>query len=323
MVDKGPIFLAGVDRSGIGFLGELLEAHPNIAMSRRTNFWSYYLNRFGDLSQPQNFEHCLVEMMRNSRIQRLQPQPERLRHEFPQGEPAYSRLFALLEEHNMERLGKSRWGDKSLGSERYADIILTAYPEAKMIHIIRDPRDRYASQFNHRGVGRGELGAGVALWLWSVRLAEGNKRKYGERYKVVQYETLVREPESLLHELCDFIGETYSPDMLMINRNNRLSEADLAPGGSLRAIWTTSIGRFHTDLSKQEIAFIQMCTHRKMLRYGYQFHPVSLPGTAKLVFYLINCPVNLTRMFLWQPWAGIKEVLGKTPSARRLVHSSS
>jgi hypothetical protein len=321
MVNKGPIFLAGVDRSGIGLLGELLEAHPNIAISRRTNFWSFYLNRFGDLSQPQNFERCLAEMMRNSRIQRLQPQPERLRHEFPQGEPTYSRLFALLEEHNMERLGKSRWGDKSLGAERYADIVLTAYPEAKMIHIIRDPRDRYASQFNHRGVGKGELGAGAALWSWSVRLAERNKRRYGERYKIVQYETLAREPESLLHDLCDFIGERYSPDMLMIS-NDSMSEADLAPAGSLRVMRTTSIGRFETDLSKQEIAFIQMCTHRKMLRYGYQPHLVSLPGTAKLVFYLINCPVNLTRMFLWQPWAGIKEVLGKTPSARRLVHPS-
>ena len=322
MVEKSPLFLAGVDRTGIGFLGELLEAHPHIAITRRTNFWSYYYNRFGDLSRPENFESCLVEMMRNTRMQRLQPQPEHLRRDFPQGEPTYARLFALMQEHNRQRLGKSRWGDKSLGSERYADIILTAYPEAKMIHIIRDPRDRYASQFNHRGVGKGELGSGVALWLWSVRLAERNKRRYRGRYKIIQYETLVREPESLLHELCDFIGEAYSPNMLMINNNIGMSEPDLTTVGSSRPIWTTSIGRFQTDLSKEEIAFIQMCTHRKMLRYGYRPHPVSLPGAAKLAFYSIYCPVNLTRMFLWQPWASIKEVLGKTPSARHLVHSS-
>ena len=79
----------------------------------------------------------------------------------------------------MQRLGKLRWGDKSLGAERYADTILAAYPQAKMIHIIRDPRDRYASQFNHRGVGKGQLGAGTALWLWSVRLAERNQRQHG------------------------------------------------------------------------------------------------------------------------------------------------
>jgi hypothetical protein len=321
MVDKGPIFLAGVDRSGIGFLGELLEAHPNIAMSRRTNFWSYYLNRFGDLSHPQNFERCLAEMMRNSRIQRLQPQPDRLRREFSQGEPTYARLFALLQVHNMERLGKSRWGDKSLGAEGYADIVMTAYPKAKMIHIIRDPRDRYASQFSHRGVGKGQLGAGVALWLWSVRLAERNKRKYGERYQIIQYETLVCEPESLLHDLCDFIGETYSPDVLMLNRDNDDSSEPNLAGGS-RAIWTTSIGRFRTDLSEREVAFLQLCSHREMVRYGYQLDSISFSGPAKLFFYLIDCPINLARLFLWQPWAGVKEMLGKTPSARRLVHNS-
>ena len=320
MVEKGPIFLAGIDRSGIGFLGELLEEHPNIAMTRRTNFWAYYLNRFGDLSQPQNLENCLTEIMRNSRMRRLQPQIERLHREFPQGEQSYARLFALLSEHNMERLGKSRWGDKSLDSERYADLIMAAYPQAKMIHIIRDPRDRYASQFNHRGVGKGELGAGVALWLWSVRLAERNRRKYGERYKIVQYETLVHEPEVLLRTLCDYLGEEYSADMLKISSDH--SGILGSTNGSPRPIWTTSIGRFRTDLSKQEIAFIQMCTYRKMERYSYQLQPISLSGISKLSFYLIDCPINLCRMLLWQPWAGIKEMLGRTPSNRRLIEGS-
>lgn len=323
MVDKvlPPIFLAGVDRSGIGFLGELLEAHPNIAMSRRTNFWSFYLNRFGDLSQPENFERCLVEMMRNSRIQRLQPQPDRLRREFPQGEPTYTRLFALLEEHNMERLGKSRWGDKSLGAEGYADVIMAAYPGAKMIHIIRDPRDRYASQFHHRGVGKGQLGAGAALWLWSVRLAERNQRKYRDRYKIIQYEALVREPEPLLRAICDFIGEVYSPDMLMIhNHSNAVSGSNLTASSTLRPIWTTSIGRFRTDLSQREIAFLQLATYRQMMRYGYQSQSIAFSWSAKLFFYLLDCPINFSRMFLWRPWTNVKEMLGRTPSARRLVH---
>jgi hypothetical protein len=312
-----------MDRSGIGFLGELLEAHPNIAMSRRTNFWSYYLNRFGDLRQPENFERCLAEMMKNSRIQRLQPQPDRLRSEFSLGEPTYARLFTLLEIHNMERLGKSRWGDKSLAAEGYADTILAAYPKAKMIHVIRDPRDRYASQFTHRGVGRGQLGAGAALWLWSVRLAERHKRKYGERYKIVQYETLVRETELVLKDLCDFIGEAYSPEMLLIhNDESAQTEPSHAPDGSLRPIWTTSIGRFRADLSEREIAFLQMSTYRKMVRYGYRPQPVSLSASTKLFFYLIDCPINLSRMLLWRPWAGIKELLGRTPSARRLVPNS-
>ena len=318
-MEQGPIFLAGVDRTGIGFLGELLEFHPRIAMTRRTNFWSYYNDRFGDLSDPENFERCLTEIQRNSRMQRLQPQPDRLRQEFSQGEQSYPRLFALLCEHNMERLGKVRWGDKSLGSERYADTILTAYPTAKMIHIIRDPRDRYASQFSHRGVGRGKLGAGVALWRTSVRLAERNQRQYGERYKIVQYETLVHKPEVVLRDICDFIGETYSPEMLMMeNGTDTTSESDNVLVRSPRPIWTTSIGRFRTILSKKDIAFIQACTSRQMARYGYALEPLSLTGSARLRFNLIDFPLNYGRMMLREPWARLKNLKGRKPSARRL-----
>ena len=271
---KGPIFLAGVDRTGIGFLGELLEDHPDIAMTRRTNFWSYYDGRFGDLSDPENFERCLATIQRNARMQRLQPQPERLRQEFLKGEQTYPNLFALLCEHNMERLGKSRWGDKSLGSERYADRILTAYPQAKMIHIIRDPRDRYASQFMHRGVGRGKLGAGVTIWLTSVQLAEQNQQKYGvDRYKIVQYEALVQDPDTVLKDICNFIEVVYTPEMFVMEGASAIDEKG---SRAARPISSASIGRFRTDLPAKEISFIQTCTAKKMMQYGYQPAPLQL-----------------------------------------------
>ena len=147
-------------------LCELLEAHPNIAMTRRTNFWTLYLNQFGDLGRAENFERCLAEMMAFRRMQIFCPDPHRLRREFERGEKSYTRLFELLQIQRAERLGKTRWGDKSLNSERFAGAILAAYPGAKMIHIIRDPRDRCASLISHRGVARTEaVSVGSRHWL--------------------------------------------------------------------------------------------------------------------------------------------------------------
>ncbi|MGD8807169.1 MAG: hypothetical protein PVH65_15030, partial [Chloroflexota bacterium] len=103
MTDQGPLFLAGIDRSGIGLLGELLEAHPDIAVTRRINFWSFYHDRYGDLSDVANLDRCLADMMSYTRISRLQPQWQLLRRDFLAGEPTYARLFALLQEQNMRR----------------------------------------------------------------------------------------------------------------------------------------------------------------------------------------------------------------------------
>ena len=53
---KGPIFIAGPERSGTSLIYALLASHPNIAMTRRTNMWTHYYKQYGDLSQPENFE---------------------------------------------------------------------------------------------------------------------------------------------------------------------------------------------------------------------------------------------------------------------------
>ena len=167
---SGPIFLAGVDRSGIGLLGELLECHPAVSMTRRTNFWAFYAGRFGSLANPHTVDRCLDEMMRNARMRVLEPDDARLQADLAHGAPTYERLFELLQLQLMERRGRTRWGDKSLGAERYARTILSAYPTAAMVHVLRDPRDRYASHDRHRQPRRSGVGHGAAMWQWSERL---------------------------------------------------------------------------------------------------------------------------------------------------------
>ena len=321
-MDRGPIFLGGLDRSGIGFLCELLESHPRIAMSRRTNYWSYFFNRFGDLSKPENFQRCLAALMRFRRMRALQPNPESLRREFFKGETSYARLFALIHEQNARRLGKTRWGDKSLNSEKHAETILAAYPTAKFVHVIRDPRDRHASAVTHREVGEGKTAEGTALWLWSVRLAERHLRAYPGRYKVVRYETLVERPEETLREVCEFFGETYDPAMLMVNGCGVPGEGgceETNRGLQPRLIKTTSIGRFRAVLSEREVAFVQLCAGKAMTKFQYALEPIhfSAAGTAR--FLLADCPINLARMLGWHAMRALRDWNGRNPSARRTL----
>jgi len=123
----------------------MLASHPHIAMSRRTNLWPKFYQRYGDLSRTDNFQRCLKAMLQYKHITSLKPDADRINTEFQQGEPTYARLFALFEQHNAERLGKPRWGDQTELIERYTDPIMNAYPSAKFIHMIRDPRDQYLS----------------------------------------------------------------------------------------------------------------------------------------------------------------------------------
>ena len=166
-MQRGPIFIAGLERSGTSLIYALLASHPNIAMTRRTNLWTHFYDQYGDLGNDANLERCLAMMMRYRRVQKLEPDRERLVADFRSGPRTYARLFALLEEQFAARLGKPRWGDKSLNTERYTDEIVAAYPHARIIHMLRDPRDRYASSKTRWETRRGGIGAGIAEWLAS------------------------------------------------------------------------------------------------------------------------------------------------------------
>jgi hypothetical protein len=310
-----PIFLAGVDRSGIGLLGELLDAHPNVAISRRTNFWSYYYGRFGILERPRNLDRCVTQMMRYTRIQALHPDRNVLLESVCEGEPTYGRLFAALQEHHLHRVGKSRWGDKSLNSEKYADIIFHEFPDAVMVHVIRDPRDRYASQATHRRAARGKLGSGIALWRWSLQQARRNEERHPGRYTVVRYEDLVTRPREVLQQVCTFVSVPFTSEMLKVASDDG---REMSRGRLPREFTTASIGRHRHDLTLREVAFIHLVAGGRMAELGYAAAGPELSWHDRLVFCLIDAPLNLLRMGLWQigrVWAGRTAA---RPSARRL-----
>lgn len=298
-----PIYIAGLERSGTSLIFALLASHPMIAMTRRTNLWTHFYNQYGDISQPKNFDRCLAMLMRYKRMKPLQLDPERIRQEFWQGERSYARLFALIEGHYAERLGKPRWGDKSLNTERYAEAIFTAYPNARILHMIRDPRDRYASALTRWKVSRGGVGAGTVMWLASVNLARHYQVRYPDQYKIIRYETLASQPEETLREICAFIGEAYTPVMLsMTGAEMFRDEGGNSSYGQHEVghISTRSIGRFRKVLSRRQIKFMQMIAGREMRSLGYQLDETYLSLPERTLFSLIDIPFNVARMTAWR-----------------------
>lgn len=322
-MNPGPIFIAGLERSGTSLIYALLGSHPNIAMSRRTNLWTHFYNQYGDLAIDRNLDRCLSKMFAYKRVLKLNADPERLRRDFRTGEPTYARLFSLLEDQYAQQCGKPRWGDKSLNTERYADEITAAYPDSRVIHMMRDPRDRFASSLARWKSMRGGVGAGTAMWLNSTRLAERNQALYPDQYKIVRYEDLAGNTEQTLREICTFIGEEYSPDMLSMGSAEQFrkdggnsSYGRREPG----KISTSSVGRYRKVLNGRQIAFIQLFASQKMAEYGYASDPIILSIGQWLSFVVIDLPFDLVRMAGWYLRESLLNKVGRKVPSYRLVH---
>jgi hypothetical protein len=321
-MSKGPIFIAGLERSGTSLIYALLASHPNIAMTRRTNLWTYFYNQYGDLSKPQNFERCLKDLVRYKRLVPVQLDAEKLQDDFNKGPMTYPRLFALIEEQYAQRLGRPRWGDKSLNTERYADQIFEAYPNARILHMQRDPRDRYASAVKRWKVSRGGAGVGSAVWLSSLNLARRHQARYPSQYLIVRYETLAREPEKTLKKICSFIGEEYDPVMLEMrgaeqfrDEGGNSSYGQHEPG----RISTRSIGRFGEVLSPRQVAFMQVAVGTKMDEFDYEPNLIKLSVPEGLQFLLFDLPVNYFRMLVWYVREAFLNQIGRSLPSYRII----
>jgi hypothetical protein len=297
-----------VDRSGIGLLCEVLESHPDVSMTRRTDFWSYYARRLGDLTDRGNLDRALATMMRDSRMRVLEPDANHLHLDMAAGPATPARLFELLHLQLMERRGCSRWGDKSLGAERHAELILSSYPAARIVHVLRDPRDRYASHKLHRGLGGGGLGSATALWRWSARLASRNEQRFAGRYLVVRYEDLVTEPKSTLIKISQFLD--LDPPV-----GDHALPGDAEP----LAFTSASVGRFHDDIAEPERRFIELLTRNGMARWGYEGSTHEMSRAAACRFWCRVVPRQAIYATMWRPRMALRESRGRGPSRHRLT----
>ena len=303
-MNDNPIFIAGLDRSGKTLLRLALSAHPHLALTRRTYMWPRFYQRYGDLAQKRNFERCLSAMLQQKTIQKFEPDAERIRREFARGEPSYAHLFALFHRQFAEKLGKKRWGEQAGLIERFAPAILDAFPAARIIHLVRDPRNRCEEILNSTppAIRPGKIGALTAGWLFSARLAHHYQSIYPQQYKALNYETLLSQPQETLEELCAFIAEDFAPEMLTLETSISFGKPD-QDDRDLPSIWEQDAIHFdqaeQKSLKPTEVVFIQRQARQEMAWMGYQPHPIELPWINSLRM-AIEWPVSLARMATWR-----------------------
>jgi hypothetical protein len=282
----GPVLIGGLAHSGKTQLRMVLGAHPELSMTRRTYMWDRFYGRFGDLGRRRNLERCLAALAADKDVQRLAPDTKRIRDDFLTGPPTYARLFALVHQHHAQRMGKRRWGDQLRLVERFADPIFASLPSARIIHMIRDPRTRYAHNQTAISGKRGGLGWATAMWLYSADLAERNRRHYPGQYRVVRYETLAARPEETIRDLCGFLRETYCPEMQQV-----LQTLSFERNGLRNA---ASRGR-----AAAGVAFIDMYARQRLLAFDY---PATSRGLSPRVdpSFLRDWPLNRAGMVAWR-----------------------
>jgi len=303
-----PIFVVGCDRSGTTLLGAMIGGHPNSVCLPEATFIKSSMPE-GPAETPVQHSEILsrIEMMWRFRIWNFdlngrRPKPG-------DSVKTYADTWNWLVLQYAEECGRSDpeiWIEHWPGKILYLARLLDHFPDAKVIHIIRDGR-AVAASFLSLDWGPNTVREAAFYWTRIMGFGFSASACFGpEKIYNVHYEDLVTNSEQTMREICKFIGIDFHSDMLNSKglkvpkfTQKQHSLVGEQPKQSRVTAWRES-------LSPREIEIFESLTH-DLLRYlGYELdngpHPKPLTIFERLrmtphrVFHwLIN---NI--FFLWR-----------------------
>jgi len=192
------------------------------------------------------------------------------------------------------RQGKQLAGDKTPGYVRRMARLHELWPEAKLVHIIRDPRDVCLSMLDWSGGERtaGQFGtwqldravSSALYWRYSVAMGRETGVALGAQvYFETRYEDLITSTEAELGGLCEFLGIPFDGAM----QNYHVGRAWPKPGRSSKAQWlppTPGLRDWATQLAAHHIAAIEVAVGELLGDFGYA--PGGSPAAPALLAHV-------------------------------------
>jgi tetratricopeptide (TPR) repeat protein/LPS sulfotransferase NodH len=196
--DAGPIFIVGQPRTGTTLLDRMLDAHPVVASGGELRFFGFAVRQAAGIDEPRQFSASLMRRAAETDATAI-------------GE-AYVDLAATL------RTDSAHIVDKLPSNYLYLPLIFAALPNARVIHMRRDPMDAclaiYKQLFADAYLYSYDLGELARHYQRYERLMALWRERFGDRFIEVDYEKLAADPEVNLRRVLQYIGLSWEPRCL-------------------------------------------------------------------------------------------------------------
>lgn len=202
-----PVFILCAARSGSTLLRFLVDAHPDLACPPEGNVPALC----GQMATVWSLiEGSPLSVERDGDLPEITPSTIT---------GVRGMLNAMLRAY-LARRGKRRYCDKSLGTARFADLLVQMYPEIKFLCLYRHPMDMIASgleacpwglngygfePYNASSPGN-EILALARYWVDNTKGILDVEKRYPERCFRIRYEDVVYDPESVSSDVFTFLG---------------------------------------------------------------------------------------------------------------------
>ena len=266
----GPVFVVGMPRSGTKLLRDILNNHSLIAITPNDSHCIPYfyrkIRKYGNLEDFSNFERFYNDFSETVFFRRLIQ-----REEFIDVKSwykavtdwSYAGVIEAFYRSYVRKENKTIWGDKTPSYLLNLPLLDSLFPEAKFIHIIRDPRD-YCLSIN-KAFGKNIYRA-AQRWHDSVmKCRQDGRLLSSEKYFEIRYEGLVDLPIDAARSLCAFLNVPFEKNMTNLRKPVGKTEV----GRDTLSVVSKNYGKWKNQLRERSVRKIEQICGPVMVELGY------------------------------------------------------
>jgi len=256
------IAIVGVGRSGTTLLMSMLNAHPEVAFPPEFHFINQHLAQ----NPSATLDEAVSRLQKDARFQRLQLDLDEVIRPFSDDHPfSMPDLYRQILSCYAQQQNVTIIGDKAPKYVEYLPIIQHIFPQAKIIHLIRDPRDVYLSRTKADwSAQRADILQFLAYRAQYDLGRQQGPKLFGRNYLEVQYEHLLTQPENKLQRISQLLNIPFSEKMLQFSKSAKqlVASDEMAwKKEVLGPLLTNNMNKWAQELKPQQIVQIETaCT---------------------------------------------------------------
>lgn len=337
---NGPLFLVGMPRSGTKLLRNLINRHSKVdifsyetcifpkmietlespgffssenGFDQLTNFlenanYLYYMKDEGYIIDQEEFRAALSESWKQASWDKII-------------ESVLKFYITVVNRKDQENQDFSAddiliWGDKSPDYIDDVPLFYRIFPDAKFIHIIRDPRDQALSM--SKTWGKNPI---RSAYYWNKQVGELRdfaSEKKMDNYHEVYFEQLLETPEAVLKGICGFIGIEFEESMLSLSKPAENYGDAKNTTKVMKENKEKYLKGFTTGIVKriEEISYINLKNSIYPIHFAKGAHPL---GAAALTFFKMLDVLALIKFRIHE--MGLKNAISFIYKARKTEKS--
>lgn len=303
-------FIVGCGRSGTSLLQSMISAHPKAILPNETGFYTMIYKRHRRLHRVRSeadFQRVIDVVLDHLRVRTMQLDPQQVRDLCQHGERSWETVFLALLASYAIKHGRRRIGEKSPRHVRVLGYLTKRFPEARFIHMIRDPR-AVALSASKTEFGGPFTARHVSTWSYAINA----HRQYGDvlgpkRYLVVHYEDLVTDQEHWIRGVCEFLELPFDDAMLAHHQRQEKGFGKWQQGhmaNTLKPVFTTSVDKWRRNLSPRRIALIEHDLGERITDMGYELTGQRTPLPA------LQLNASRVGLFIWRIYQKVLRTVG-------------